>query len=569
MGTLLLPNLLVLLAGGLLGIAAHLIIFIRGEWHVQAPKLAVGHALVFLCVALCRSFLRDSLRLYPLLDGLMLASLIYLAGLLTSISIYRISVFHRLTAAGFPGPFGARVSKLWHVWACRYSKNHELLDRLHQEYGDFVRTGPSEITIYLPEVFMAIDGPHSECIKSEWYDILHPNMALVTTRDKATHAARRRQWNRGFSSRALKLHEAKILRHVDRLDRRIKIDVDQGKPSNAKNLMYWFGFDAMGDFVFNYHFGMLETTTWHHFLVRSYRAVDLLGPFGPVPWLVHIAFKLLPRVNKLRDWYEMTSWCRQIMDQRLKNDALQKELDLTHYLMMQDPKQGKVAAGEEVYATARKHNRFWIHGDSLLVMVAGSGPIATALTFLLGELAQNPRHIDKLYEELRGVDTTDLDALSKLPHLDACLVETLRLWPGLLTGGARKTGKNGAWVAGRFIPPETTIVAPQYVIARREDCFIRARKFIPERWTSSPELVLNAGASTPFGTGASSCVGRVLANDVVKCTAARLVRKYNFSLAPGEDARGVSSEVRDTFLPRPGDLNLCFKLRGEEKADTI
>ena len=102
-----------------------------------------------------------------------------------------------------------------------------------------------------------------------------------------------------------------------------------------------------------------------------------------------------------------------------------------------------------------------------------------------------------------------------------------------------------------------------------EDCFVRAREFIPERWTSSPELVLNASASAPFGTGAASCVGRVLATDIIKLTAARLVRKYTFSLAPGDKGRGVGSEVRDTFMPRPGDLSLCFKLRKEQEADTI
>lgn len=141
MDPLLPSHLLFLLAGGFLGIAAHLCIFIRGEWHVEAPQLVVGHALVFLCVAMCRSFLRDSVWLCPLVDGLVLASVAYLPGLFASIFVYRVSPFHRLTAAGFPGPFGARVSKLWHVWACRYSKNHEVLDRLHQEYGDFVRTG--------------------------------------------------------------------------------------------------------------------------------------------------------------------------------------------------------------------------------------------------------------------------------------------------------------------------------------------------------------------------------------------------------------------------------------------
>lgn len=134
-----------LVAGGLLGFAAHLGVFIRGEWHVQAPQLATGHACVILCLAFCRSFLRysDSARLALLADGLAWASLAYLIGLFTSIIVYRVSGFHQLTAAGFPGPFGARVTKLWHVWACRDSKNHEVLDRLHQEYGDFVRTGES------------------------------------------------------------------------------------------------------------------------------------------------------------------------------------------------------------------------------------------------------------------------------------------------------------------------------------------------------------------------------------------------------------------------------------------
>ena len=195
------------------------------------------------------------------------------------------------------------------------------------------------------------------------------------------------------------------------------------------------------------------------------------------------------------------------------------------------------------------------------------------------------------------MDPSDSEALNRLPHLDACLTETLRLWPGLLTGGPRKTGKNGVWIAGRFIPPETTIVAPQYVISRRkcqprpqfhvrhayrildvlnrrvpptgEEYFVRAREFIPERWTSSPELVLNAGASAPFGTGTTNCLGRVLATNVIKCTAARLIRKYTFTLAPGDDARGVGSEVRDTLMPRPGNLSLCFKLRGKEAASAV
>ena len=63
---------------------------------------------------------------------------IYIASLTTSIVVYR-KVFHRLR--GFPGPWMAGVSKIWHVLHVLDSHNHIFLDKLHDEYGNFVRTG--------------------------------------------------------------------------------------------------------------------------------------------------------------------------------------------------------------------------------------------------------------------------------------------------------------------------------------------------------------------------------------------------------------------------------------------
>lgn len=185
-----------ILVGWLLGVLAHIGIFIRGEWHVQAPKLVVGCACFFVSMILYWLVFRSTIRteIEHLGDSIACMCLGLLPGLFSSIILYRTSSLHRLTAADFPGPFAARISKLWHVWQCRSSRNHVVLDRLYHEYGDFVRTGkslhcassmlacvrtqlstipltilkgPSEITIFRPEVFMAIDGPHTECAKAE------------------------------------------------------------------------------------------------------------------------------------------------------------------------------------------------------------------------------------------------------------------------------------------------------------------------------------------------------------------------------------------------------------------
>lgn len=71
-----------------------------------------------------------------------LAYISFLAGLGASTVIYRL-LFHRLRE--FPGPLGAKISRLHTVWVTQRSglRYHLELERLHAEFGDFVRTGPS------------------------------------------------------------------------------------------------------------------------------------------------------------------------------------------------------------------------------------------------------------------------------------------------------------------------------------------------------------------------------------------------------------------------------------------
>lgn len=120
------PRILICL-GAVMGPTAHLLFFIRGEWHVHAPTLFCSHFTGFALIIL---FFPQAFYLFSS----------YCISLFGSIVLYRL-VFHRLTRAGFDGPKLARVSKLWHVWHSRDSRNHLFLHNLHSQYGDFIRTG--------------------------------------------------------------------------------------------------------------------------------------------------------------------------------------------------------------------------------------------------------------------------------------------------------------------------------------------------------------------------------------------------------------------------------------------
>jgi hypothetical protein len=139
----------------------------------------------------------------------------YLLSLFSSITIYRL-FFHSLRK--FPGPVGARISKLWHAWHAGSSKNHIVLDRLYHQYGTFVRTGeififsspmyakdaslgPQELTIFDPEALWAMGAPRSAVTRTPFYDVVLPMKSLANVRDPVVHDQRRRIWDQAFSTK--------------------------------------------------------------------------------------------------------------------------------------------------------------------------------------------------------------------------------------------------------------------------------------------------------------------------------------------------------------------------------
>ncbi|KAL9015487.1 MAG: hypothetical protein Q9185_007120 [Variospora sp. 1 TL-2023] len=489
--------------GALAGIAVHNFMFKYGEWHVRAPDVVLVHLLV-LVIPLIRSLFLNALDRDAVVQAIGHIGAGYLGALFTSIAVYRL-VFHRLARAAFPGPAGARFSKLWHAWACSTSQNHRVLSALHVQYGDFVRTGPNEVTVFHPGVFSAIDGLRSECIKSDWYDILYPNLSLVTSRIKGKHQNRRQLWKRAFTARALAQHEQRIIGYVDRLDTRIEADAVDGEASNATELFYWFGFDAMGDFVLNKSFDMLHSQNTHHIIKLLQSALSLLGPCGPVPWIVQLGLRLMPRVGVLKDWHTTVSWCEEQMQEQMKDSVA----------TTQAPSMARHLTKEARPDDSEEETWTWLKGDSLLAIVAGSQPVASTLVFIFFELAQHPEHTQKIYEELKDIDVRDIAHLRTLIHLDG------------------------------------------------EDCFVKADEFVPERWNDKPEMVLNKAAYAPFGTGNHGCIGKYLALDIMKMATARLVKRYHVHLAPGESRDRFFRDWKDQFTSRPGQLRLVFRLRKE------
>jgi hypothetical protein len=197
-----------LAAAAIAGVASHMLYFINGEFHIRAPKVARLYFIAFALLLVFETrFLDKSVR-----DAFAAACStagVYAGALFASMLVYR-SFFHRLRK--FPGPPLAKLSKFYHAYKVRDFQQCIWLHEAHKKYGDFVRTGPSEVTCFSPDAIPQILGPQSKCRKSMWWEMMWPEVSMVTTRDAKMHDSRRRAWDRGFSISGKYIHLPKLRR---------------------------------------------------------------------------------------------------------------------------------------------------------------------------------------------------------------------------------------------------------------------------------------------------------------------------------------------------------------------
>jgi cytochrome P450 len=524
------------LAASIAGVSAHLLYFIHGEHHDNAPRIAALIPITWTSLLVLIS------RTSPWLQAAWKTTLLcasFATGLFISIVIYRL-FFHPLRS--FPGPTLAKASKFWHSVKLSKLQNQEFLEDLHQRYGDIVRIGPNEVVVFRADGVPAVHGPGSKCIKAPWYDMLQKDRSIHATRKPHLHQQRRKIWDQGFGMKALRSYQERVKTHVDHLSNNIEKRL--GESINFTELFLFFGFDVMGDVAFGSSFGMLETNEEHPIVQIMRSGIFIIGRLTPIPWLVTVLSSLpgaAADFKKLEAFAETSIRSRAKMD-RGEDDVMSKLISAAR-----DP------------SDSSKIDMHYLGGDAMVIIIAGSDTVSIALTFLFYNLALMPEHVSKLREELKGVDITENRALQSLVHLNALINETLRLYPPVLTAPLRQTPSEGLKIGDRYVPGNVTISTPLWSLGRLESSYERANEFLPERWYASSTLIKDAQGYAPFVSGAHSCLGKQLALIELRFVTARLVTQYDLRFADVENSRETISNIKDCFTALPGPLRLVFE----------
>lgn len=128
---------------------------------------------------------------------------------------------------------------------------------------------------------------------------------------------------------------------------------------------------------------------------------------------------------------------------------------------------------------------------------------------------------------------------ARLPYLDLCVKETLRLYPAL-SFTTRRAARDTA--LGGYYVPAGAVVAASVTNLHRDPAVWGpdAGEFRPERWEEGDgglEASLPKGAYIPFGLGPRVCLGMRLAQLETRAVVAVLLKRLAWAPAPQSGAR--------------------------------
>ncbi|ORY64225.1 putative benzoate 4-monooxygenase cytochrome P450 [Pseudomassariella vexata] len=474
------------------------------------------------------------------------------SGLFLSIVIYRL-FFHRLHK--FPGPKGAKISRFYSaIIAAKEVKYFKEVDRMHEKYGDFIRTGPRELCIVRKSAVPLIYGPNSECLKSTWYmqvDSNYKKCSIHMTRDFDNHKSRRRAWDRGFSIRALNTYEPRIKAKVDQFV--TQLSKSKGPLDGTAWSMY-LAFDVMGEVGFSKDFGSVASGTEHPAIKGVHEHMNILGIMSHVPWLLNL-LSCIPFATA--GYTGFFGWCASEIKTKQKDyDPNQYPQDIITWLL-------KSFLEKDASASSSAEA---LHEDSRVVIIAGSETTATTLAAILYYLALQPAVLAKLQSQVDALmpipSSWTYEKMKSITYIDDIINETLRLKPALLTGGYRVTPPQGIQVDEQFIPGDTNVFVPVQQIHTDKRYWKQANEFVPERFGERREEMGTEGAPfVPFSLGAYSCPGKNLAMISLRIAISRLAQQLDISFAPGETGETFDKEAKDTFTTTLPPVMLRFTQR--------
>lgn len=219
-----------------------------------------------------------------------------------------------------------------------------------------------------------------------------------------------------------------------------------------------------------------------------------------------------------------------------------------------------------------------VQQESFGALFAGSDTTAISFRSLFYHLMHTPAayeklqaEIDQAFEDGRLSETPTFQEASKLPYLDACIKEGLRVYPGAqlcksavrhwvysIRAGSdslceilalpRVVPKEGMTLCGKFIPGGYIVGCNAAVVQQDKKIFGEdAASFNPDRWLDQERANHMDKYMMAFGFGTRTCLGKNIARIQLYKLSPLIIRHFKLEFW---DSDKTQWHTRNTFFAR-------------------
>ncbi|KAK0724949.1 cytochrome P450 family protein [Lasiosphaeris hirsuta] len=434
-----------------------------------------------------------------------------------------------------PGPASGGWSKFWMARHQVSGKMCLTLEAVCDKYGPLSRIGPNYVVCSDPAEIRRIWSVHSGYSRSRWYNgyRIDPNSdSVLTANENKEHHRIRSHLLAGYSGRGQgaqeQLIDAQIVNFIGLIESKYLSGRAAGtRPLDMAAGMQYLTQDVTSAVEFGAPFGYVTADADLHGVIAALESMQL-----PCSLLA-----LLPPLLALIK----SPLVAPLLPKRADPSGVGRLLGLVHDRV-----------GER-YGDAKRHNpdalqafvesglsRAEVEAEALVHLLGGSDTTATALRNAVFYLSTHPRAYRRLQAEIDAAAgivarpvIADTEA-KKLPFLQACIKETLRMWPPI-SGLMPKVSDRDDVICGVAVPAGTNVAWAVFGVMKNRTVFGEdAGVFEPMRWVEADAARLRDMEATQglvFAGGTRwDCLGKKLAYAEMGKVIFELFLRFDFSM---------------------------------------
>ncbi|KAI1335084.1 cytochrome P450 [Xylariaceae sp. FL0016] len=472
------------------------------------------------------------------------------------IGLLTIAVWRRYFSplANLPGPFFASFTRLWHIKAIIDGDQNVQLSRLHREHGHFVRITPNEVSVTHP------DGVKKIMLQPMQKGVFYGISAIpdwryqtpMSSRDPKVKIERSKAFASGYAQSNVLQYEDAIDPLIEKLGQWMRKHAVSGSPMELDKFLLYTAFDVVGEVLFSRAFGFIEKGEDIGNSIANNLAQEAIGtPVAQFRWAQLLLGNPLVTCLGLSPGSMMMSTALTALVERQKNPDARFDM-AAHWFRYLEQHPDRT--------TLRN-----IQAQTTTNVGAGSDTVACALQSVIYHMVRHPGTWAKARDEIDaarkdgfclGTVVSNADA-QRLPYLQACIKEGLRIHSPVPMGLPRVAPRGGITIGDMTFPEGTTLSINPWVLHHSKELWGEdADEWNPGRWLDENAAVLDR-FWIPFSAGWMGCPGQHVARMELSKICSTIIRDFDLRFV--DPAKEWQWKAYFTMVPHSWPVHVSLR----------